>query len=321
MAIDVNLRDIQTGFLTAAAYTENNTLIEQALQKALNLEGGANNEMLADLDMGLNQINNLADATEPHQAINKQVFDNLAQSFIQDAADQVTLAEAQVTLAEQEADRAQSEANSAEGFASSASSSASSASGFATAASNSADAAATSAQNVNDVETVVFDRVDDFLGVYYGSLAAEPTVDPLGNPIDKGDLYYNNVDNLLYVYDGSTWTTTTGDIPSHLAEPDPHPQYQFDFTITTDQTGELSSYDCWLADVLLTTQTRNLPASPADGDEVKIVDNQSNSDVNNITVGRNGNLIMGLAEDLNIDKKGAVVILKYVSSAGDWRLV
>lgn len=65
MAIDVSLRDIQSGYLTATAFTENNTLIEQALAKAIDRNGGANNEMLADLDMGTNDILNVGtiDAT------------------------------------------------------------------------------------------------------------------------------------------------------------------------------------------------------------------------------------------------------------------
>lgn len=52
MGVQLNLQDIQSGFLTAAAHTANNTLIEAAMDKALDRTGSTNNAMEVDLDMG-----------------------------------------------------------------------------------------------------------------------------------------------------------------------------------------------------------------------------------------------------------------------------
>lgn len=69
MGVPLNLKDIQSGFLTASAHTANNTLIEEALDKALDRTGATNNTMQVDLDMGLRNINNVRTAELDHQAI------------------------------------------------------------------------------------------------------------------------------------------------------------------------------------------------------------------------------------------------------------
>lgn len=92
-------------------------------------------------------------------------------------------------------------------------------------------------------------------------------------------------------------------------------------TLTKVQTGELAAFDVWLADVSSTIQTRNLPVAPIEGDEVVISDDKGNSFTNNITIGRNGKLIMGLAEDLVIGIDSARVHLKYDAAGGDWRII
>jgi len=81
MSIPVNLREIQSGYLTAIAFNENNATLAEAFEKALNREGGDNNAMEADLDMGMNQISNLKAATSNFQAVNlKQVRDLISAS-------------------------------------------------------------------------------------------------------------------------------------------------------------------------------------------------------------------------------------------------
>lgn len=64
MAVDLNLKDIQTGFLSLSTFNSNNTLIEEALAKTLNRTSNASsNAMEVDLDMGLNSIFNVATNT------------------------------------------------------------------------------------------------------------------------------------------------------------------------------------------------------------------------------------------------------------------
>lgn len=66
MGVQLDLTDIQTGFLSAAALTANNTLTEQALDKALDRTGSTNNAMEVNLDMGLNSVINVTtDVNDP----------------------------------------------------------------------------------------------------------------------------------------------------------------------------------------------------------------------------------------------------------------
>lgn len=72
MGVQLNLQDIQSGFLSAAAHTANNTLIETAMDKTLDRTGTVNNAMLVDLDMGNQKIINLADGVNNKDAVNLQ---------------------------------------------------------------------------------------------------------------------------------------------------------------------------------------------------------------------------------------------------------
>jgi hypothetical protein len=77
MGVQVTLKDIQSGFLSATTHTANNTLIEEALDKALDRTSNVNNAMAVDLDMGLNYINNVREATSDFQATNKRQVEDL----------------------------------------------------------------------------------------------------------------------------------------------------------------------------------------------------------------------------------------------------
>lgn len=66
-------------------------------------------------------------------------------------------------------------------------------------------------------------------------------------------------------------------------------------------------------------QTVTLPSTPAVGEIVVVTVANDRSDAR---VGRNGNSIMGLTEDLDIDSRFATVTLRWVGAgAGGWRLV
>lgn len=88
-----------------------------------------------------------------------------------------------------------------------------------------------------------------------------------------------------------------------------------DFQVSTTATSlTASSWDYVI--VTAATQTITLPASPANGDSVGV----SVGDFTDTVVGRNGNTISGLAEDLTIDVANMGVVLIYSSSTTDWRL-
>lgn len=92
------------------------------------------------------------------------------------------------------------------------------------------------------------------------------------------------------------------------------------WTMSFTQTGELASGDIWMADASGGNVSRNLPTTPTDDDEVMVRDYTDSAATNTITIGRNGNNIEGLAEDLVIDIIGGWVRLKYDTTNG-WRIV
>ena len=69
-----------------------------------------------------------------------------------------------------------------------------------------------------------------------------------------------------------------------------------------------------LADTSGGSFTVTLPASPAAGDQVVVADAANTFDTNNLTVGRNGSTIGGVADDLLLDIEGASVQLVYTGT-------
>ena len=64
-----------------------------------------------------------------------------------------------------------------------------------------------------------------------------------------------------------------------------------------------------------------LPSDPADYTRIKIVDLAGTFDVNNLTVKRNGSLIMGLAEDLVLNIKNVSLTFVYSGDTYGWKIV
>ena len=64
--------------------------------------------------------------------------------------------------------------------------------------------------------------------------------------------------------------------------------------------------------------TLTLPASPAQGDRVKIIDYRRNFDSNALTIGRNGKPIMGDAADMTVNTEGAAFELLFWDDTNGW---
>ena len=64
--------------------------------------------------------------------------------------------------------------------------------------------------------------------------------------------------------------------------------------------------------------TVTLPSSPTAGDTVGIADYANTADTNNITIGRNGSNIQGVANDFIINTEGGTIILTYVDATKGW---
>lgn len=91
-----------------------------------------------------------------------------------------------------------------------------------------------------------------------------------------------------------------------------------DWNITTAGTGVLSASDAWQADSSGGAISRDLPASPADGDRVRIKDNTGSAAVNNITVGVNGKSIDQVTGDLVINTNFDSFDLQFNAAADKW---
>lgn len=67
--------------------------------------------------------------------------------------------------------------------------------------------------------------------------------------------------------------------------------------------------------------TVTLPSSPSDGTSlVSIMDYTGSFATNSLTIGRNGNNIMGLSEDMTISTDNAVMTLVYIDATEGWRI-
>ena len=78
--------------------------------------------------------------------------------------------------------------------------------------------------------------------------------------------------------------------------------------------------DMILADTAPGSFTVTLPASPAIGTQVTILDAGNYFDINNLTIARNGSLINGLAENLVANVKGIKIHLVYFNPGFGWRV-
>jgi len=103
------------------------------------------------------------------------------------------------------ANSAATSASSALTSANSAATSAASAAAATSAAAASASAAATSAASAATSASSAAASYDEFDDRYLGAKSTPPTVDNDGNPLITGALYWNTVDNAMYVWKGSSW--------------------------------------------------------------------------------------------------------------------
>ena len=64
----------------------------------------------------------------------------------------------------------------------------------------------------------------------------------------------------------------------------------------------------------------SLAAAPTAGDFVGFLDARNTFETNNLTVGRNGNPIGGVAENMTVALEGAAFILQYVDATTGWQI-
>ena len=90
--------------------------------------------------------------------------------------------------------------------------------------------------------------------------------------------------------------------------------------ITTNSNYTALTRDHLFVDTSAAPVTITLPATPEVGDNVTFIDYAGSCGVNILTFDRNGELIMGLAEDLLIDVPGAGNVLIYSGATYGWKI-
>jgi hypothetical protein len=132
------------------------------------------------------------------------------------ATTQAGISTTQASNASASASTASTGASTATTQASNASASASSASTSASTATTQAATATTQAGNASTSAANALASLNTFKGQYYGALASDPTVDPLGAAMTAGDLYLNTAVPEMRVYAGGAWVAAYTNLANTL---------------------------------------------------------------------------------------------------------
>jgi len=160
--------------------------------------------------------------------------------------------------------------------------------------------ASTDTINFDIAGTTVAKIADQFLLVPKGTTGERP-----GSPI-AGYIRYNTSVGALEVYQGSAWVPAGGLSNVNIdVSSSPYSASAFQFLWIDTSGGAM---------------TVNLPSSPNQGDEVRVIDVEGTFDTNNLTIGRNGSNIQGDASDMTVTTERAAFSLVYYDSTNGWLL-
>ena len=132
---------------------------------------------------------------------------------------------------------------------------------------------------------------------------------PVGGALYAGMMRYNTSLVAWEGYNGSSWTGLGGGTPWTEVVGDGS-------TVVTAESNQR-----FLVNTQTGTSTIQLPASPLVGDSVTMLDLAGTFATNNLTVDRNGNDIMNLAEDMTVETNHAGFTLVYTGVTNGWKLV
>ena len=223
-----------------------------------------------------------------------------------------TASDASETASAASAAAASTSATSASTSETNAASSASTASTAATTATNQATAAATSATNAATSETnaaasataaassassaqssadAALAALDDFDDRYLGQKASDPTLDNDGNALVAGALYFNTTDDVMKVYEGSTWVAAYASLSGAL--------------LVANNLSDLAN-----ASAARTNLGLGTAATSASTDFVAVTGDAMTGD---LSFGDNNKAIFGAGSDLQIYHDG---LNSYIQDAG-----
>jgi hypothetical protein len=121
------------------------------------------------------------------------------------AASSATAAASSATTATTKASEASTSATNAASSATTATTKATEAATSATNAATSATASDTAKTAAQAAQAAAEAAADNFDDTYLGAKSSDPTVDNDGDALTAGDLYFNTTNNILRVYNGSSW--------------------------------------------------------------------------------------------------------------------
>jgi hypothetical protein len=132
---------------------------------------------------------------------------------------------------------------------------------------------------------------------------------PIGGALYAGAIRYNTSIFNWEGYNGSTWTGLGGGTPWT--------------TVTADGSTVFaaSAGQRLLIDTVVASQTVQLPGSPLVGDSITFLDLSGSFQTYNLTIDRNGNDIMNLAEDMTVETNHAGFTLTYTGALNGWKIV
>ena len=139
-----------------------------------------------------------------------------ASTSASDAATSASTAQGSAQTATSQASSAAAQAANAASSATSATASQAAASASAGAASSSASAAAASASTAQSARDSALAALDSFDDRYLGQKASDPSTDNDGDALVGGALYYNTTDDVMKVYEGSTWVAAYASLSGTL---------------------------------------------------------------------------------------------------------
>jgi hypothetical protein len=142
------------------------------------------------------------------------------------------------------------------------------------------------------------------IGAQHIKVPSGSTANRPGSPAN-GYIRYNTDLNVFEGYVNSAWTGIGGGNP----------------WATKSSSYTAVNNDRLFVDTSGGVVTITLPASPAVGDNVRIIDLSATFDTNNLTIARNSSKIMGLEENLIVSTENAAIGLVYTGATQGWKLI
>ena len=208
------LAELATAMNDDAAF---NTTITNSIATKLPLAGGT---MSGAIALGTNKITGLGDPTNPQDAATRSFVLAQTSSGLPTSGGTMTgnialggnlvtgsgtpVASGDLT-SKSYVDGILGSATSAATSATAAQNSANQSAASATASNNSQVAALASQNSASASSTSAANALDSFTDQYQGSQSSDPTVDPDGDPLATGQLFFNSTSNQMKVYTGAAW--------------------------------------------------------------------------------------------------------------------